>query len=479
MQRKRLLLLLAVATSLCGALLFFWLRQPRGNLRAPLTLSDYRRHLMSLALPPEKDLPNIDPALAAFGKKIFLDPRFSKNGQISCAFCHRPEQTFTDQKARAVALGELERNTPTIVNSVLNFWFTWDGRADSLAAQAPGPLEHPMEQGISRTRVIRLAFQNYRKDFEKSFGAWNLPALQRLPDEALPEPIAQDLPASNAAYAITTIAGFSQLASIMRESSQDNRSPARQFSHQVMQQTAHDPSWYRNWTMMSEDDRSYVNQSFFKLTTALAAYEETLYSEPSAFDLFAERVSSNAETALEANLGEGFGLDELEGFKIFVGKGQCILCHNGPNFTNNQFHNTGLGPNGRALDVGRARGVMLVRADPFNCQNTDTARSAALESCAELPFLDEENVELVGAFKTPTLRHVAKTAPYFHDGRKATLREVIDFYNDLSDQPAIGHREESMRPLGLTEEEKISLQAFLESLSSEVYERQYPAGTKG
>ena len=90
------------------------------------------------------------------------------------------------------------------------------------------------------------------------------------------------------------------------------------------------------------------------------------------------------------------------------------------------------------------------------------------ESCRELPFLDTENPELIGAFKTPSLRNVAKTAPYMHDGRFATLEAVVEHYDQQSDKAATGHREELLRPLDLSDEEKEALVAFLNALSSPV-----------
>jgi cytochrome c peroxidase len=71
----------------------------------------------------------------------------------------------------------------------------------------------------------------------------------------------------------------------------------------------------------------------------------------------------------------------------------------------------------------------------------------------------------LGEFKTPTLRNVAQTAPYMHDGRFATLREVLDFYSELPGEPAFGHREETLQPAHFTEDEKADLEAFLHTLT--------------
>ena len=100
----------------------------------------------------------------------------------------------------------------------------------------------------------------------------------------------------------------------------------------------------------------------------------------------------------------------------------------------------------------------------FNCKSTvvqQARRETNLQLnpnnsvCDELEFLDTENLEIMGAFKTPTLRNLARTKPYMRDGRFSTIEEVVEHYNELSTRPAIGHREESLTPLGLSEKEKL------------------------
>src|SRR5690606_11019671 len=71
-------------------------------------------------------------AAVAFGKALFFDPNFSANGKISCATCHIPERFFTDGLPKSVGLGTSLRHSPSLLNSREQFWFFWDGRADSL-----------------------------------------------------------------------------------------------------------------------------------------------------------------------------------------------------------------------------------------------------------------------------------------------------------------------------------------------------------
>lgn len=158
------------------------------------------------------------------------------------------------------------------------------------------------------------------------------------------------------------------------------------------------------------------------IVEAIATYERTLISTNSAFD----RYMLGDSQAMQA--------PAIRGMALFRGKARCILCHNGPNFTDNQFHNLGVPQDGPLKeDLGR---YLVTRHDRDR-----------------------------GAFKTPTLRSIVETAPYMHDGVFLTLEEVIDFL----DQGGGGNPTLSplMKRLGLTQEEKTDLLAFLEALTGE------------
>jgi cytochrome c peroxidase len=150
---------------------------------------------------------------------------------------------------------------------------------------------------------------------------------------------------------------------------------------------------------------------------ALAAYERTLVTGNSRFDLYA----NGDKTALTDA--------EKRGLLLFVGKAACTQCHLGPNFTDNKFYALGLPERGKG-DAGR-----------FEVTKSNEDR---------------------GAFKTPTLRNVAITPPYMHDGSLGSLQEVVDFYDRGGDAMP---RSELMRKLDLTGDEKHDLIAFLESLT--------------
>lgn len=179
-----------------------------------------------------------------------------------------------------------------------------------------------------------------------------------------------------------------------------------------------------------EKYRQYFRELFnappdsINLAIAIAAFERTLETSNSPFDNW--KFTDDPRAVSDA---------AKRGFALFNEKGKCIKCHFGADFTANEFRNIGLF-NGRELnDSGRA----VISGD-----KTAT-----------------------GKFKTPGLRNVALTAPYMHNGMFKTLREVIDFYNepDKFVNKAIDRDTILARPLGLTEEEKNDLLAFLRSLT--------------
>ena len=160
------------------------------------------------------------------------------------------------------------------------------------------------------------------------------------------------------------------------------------------------------------------------LSKAIAAFEASLETSHSKFDLY-----MRDQGLLTA--------DEKAGQKIFVGKARCFDCHFTPDFTSDEFKNIGL-YNGKEL--------------------SDPGRFAITHDSADL-----------GKFKIPGLRNVEKTAPYMHDGRFKTLRQVIDYYNDPKSfvQDAIGTDSTLSKPLRLTEKEKMQLEAFLLTLTDQ------------
>jgi cytochrome c peroxidase len=117
-----------------------------------------------------------DPRAVALGRQLFFDSRFSANGYVSCATCHRPDQNFQDGLPLGKGVGLASRRTQTLLGVAYGPWFFWDGRKDSLWAQALIPLEGPAEHGGHRYQYARLIADFYATDYQALFGA--LPNLE-------------------------------------------------------------------------------------------------------------------------------------------------------------------------------------------------------------------------------------------------------------------------------------------------------------
>jgi cytochrome c peroxidase len=178
---------------------------------------------------------------------------------------------------------------------------------------------------------------------------------------------------------------------------------------------------------------------------------------PSRFDAYVQAVLNNDTAAMQTMLTP----DEVMGMRLFIGKGNCVNCHNGPLFTNNDFHNTGV-PTVPTLpeDIGRAHGAPQVRVDEFNCLSHYSDAQPA--QCGELQFMKPEGEQIIRAFKVPSLRNVAERGPFMHAGQFTTLDEVLAHYNRAPAAPT-GHTE--LKPLNLSETEIAQLIAFLKTLS--------------
>jgi cytochrome c peroxidase len=292
----------------------------------------------------------------------------------------------------------------SIVGTAYSPWLFWDGRKDSQWSQALGPMESAVEHGGNRTMYAHRIAQRYRAEYEIVFGP--LPNLASLPLNAGPV----DDPLARAA-----------------------------------------------WASMASVDQDAVSRLYANMGKAIAAYERQIMPGPSRFDRYVEALLKGDNSAARSALAP----EEVAGLRLFIGKANCTNCHNGPLFTNNDFHNTGV-PAVPTLpeDTGRALGANQVLQDPFNCLgNYSDAKPA---QCGELKFMKPEGEQLVRAFKPPSLRNVAERAPYMHSGQFSSLEEVLAHYNLAPASPA-GHSE--LKPLNLSESEIAELIAFLKTLS--------------
>jgi cytochrome c peroxidase len=192
---------------------------------------------------------------------------------------------------------------------------------------------------------------------------------------------------------------------------------------------------------------------------ALAAFQETLVTGRTAFDDY-------RDSLLRGNEGP-FPDDARRGLKIFIGKGNCNVCHFGPQFTNGEFSDTGvpffIAPG--KVDPGRSEGIRKLKANAFNLLgrfNDDPARSTATGTRHVEP--QHRNF---GEFRVPGLRNVAQTAPYMHNGSLATIEDVVRHYSELNEDRLHADGERILRRLDLTAEEAADLAAFLRSLSGQ------------
>ncbi|HJS38250.1 MAG TPA: cytochrome c peroxidase [Burkholderiales bacterium] len=193
---------------------------------------------------------------------------------------------------------------------------------------------------------------------------------------------------------------------------------------------------------------------------ALAAFQETRVSGRTPFDQFRDSLVKGDAAGIAA-----YPESAKRGLAIFIGKGKCNFCHLGPAFTNGEFHDTGIPffiEKGR-VDAGRHAGIQKLRASPYNllgAHNDDSKRSSGTGT--QHVRLEHRNF---GEFRTPSLRNLALTAPYMHNGSLATLRDVVNHYSTLSPDRLHADGEAILAALKLSEAEARDLVAFLETLS--------------
>jgi len=210
-----------------------------------------------------------------------------------------------------------------------------------------------------------------------------------------------------------------------------------------------------------------VDRVFSNLGKAIEAYERRLRSPPAPFDRYVVALKSG-----DARGQRILSSAAKRGLKLFVGTARCELCHSGPAFSDGLFHNLGLpaGP-GDAPDAGREVGIRGVRTDPFNGVGVFSDAPGKRTVRERLAFLPAPESQ-VGAFKTPTLREVGRTAPYMHDGRFTNLGQVLSFYAGETAAPAgaatkVGQRERTLDLIPhLTPAQQLDLTEFLQTLSS-------------
>lgn len=201
---------------------------------------------------------------------------------------------------------------------------------------------------------------------------------------------------------------------------------------------------------------------------SIAAYERRLVTGPSTFDRWVARWRERG-TPRDADSVPpmDFSASALRGLDLFTSRGLCWQCHVGPLLSDGEFHALGAAPrNDLIADGGRFEAVPQLQASPFRAGGVHSAspdgeQGKLVESLVPQP-------DQWGAFRTPNLRNVALTAPYFHQGQFATLEEVVTFYSTLEGAVTMDHHRESvLRRRDLSAQEISDIVSFLQSLTGE------------
>lgn len=309
------------------------------------------------------------------GRQLFFDTRLSKDNTISCASCHAPEFGYAKNTQFGEGVGGQKgsRNSPVAYNRILSALQFWDGRAATLEEQAKGPIANPIE--MSNTHDVCVShlgeIPGYKVQFEKVF-----------PDGVNIDNVAK------------AIASFER-ALVTAPSPWD-------YYEQL-----------RNFEKVYADDLTDLD--------ALKTDEPDVYEEYTKLKAAADAhpMDDSAKRGAELFFGEKAG---------------CTACHVGANFSDEKYHNLGVGMDAEKPDLGRYEITK-----------------------------DEKDK---GAFKTPTVRNVALTAPYMHDGSQKTLEEVVEWY-DKGGHPN-PNLDPKIKPLKLTAEEKADLVAYMKALTGEL-----------
>ncbi|MCA9104538.1 MAG: c-type cytochrome [Planctomycetales bacterium] len=309
------------------------------------------------------------------GRQLYFDPRLSRDSSVSCASCHHPDKGWGFDTQFGVGIDGQEggRNSPVSFNRILSGAQFWDGRADSLEAQAIGPIANPIEMGFTHDECVERLREipGYRLQFDKIF-----------PESGV------------------TIENVGKALASFERIVVTGPSPADYYEPLLL-----------------------VETQYAELLADLEEFEEF---EPDAYDLWVE-LSKQAEAHPMSDAAK-------RGRELFFGeRANCVLCHSGANFADEQYHNLGVGMEVAEPDLGR-----------FEVTGEERDR---------------------GAFKTPTLRNIELTAPYMHDGSQATLEEVVDWYAKGGHPNAF--LSDKIKKLDLTDQDRADLVAYMRALTGE------------
>lgn len=327
-------------------------------------------------------------AKVELGRHLFFDKAMSVDNSTSCSSCHSPSVGLCDPTGLATSLGfgarVGTRNAPALANIGYFTSITWDGKFNTLEEHALAPIFNNIEMGnnFSSTGVDPISTGYYHSD-----------------------------PGSN-----DTLFLFGRI---------DGK---KSRIHDVDQYSKKTDLSGKNYYTLLHDAWNTTTLSMEIIAKSLAAYERTFISTGSKFD----RYNNGDKEVLKYNP------QAVHGLQLFmdVNGANCIGCHSGYNFTDQQFHNNGLVPAGQRIDSGRI-GISKNSADLFK-------------------------------FRTPSLRNVALSAPYMHDGRLKSLDAVMAFYKNGGDQNA-QNKDLKIKPLTLSDQDVADIIEFLKTLTDQKF----------
>ena len=337
-----------------------WLSDPQNHVELmpelPLGLATGATQITGIDVNP------LTRAKIELGRQLYFDTRLSKNSTISCASCHNPIEGYTAHTEFGVGIDGQEggRNSPVAYNRILSGAQFWDGRVDSLEAQAVGPIANPTEMGFTHEGVVeRLSqIQVYKRQFDAIFG---------------------EVTIDRVGQAIAT------------------------FERAIVT----DPSPWDYYEALLPFE---------------ALDEEDIADDEDLAEKYAMLTAGAEANPMSDSAKRGRDI-------FFTEKGNFTACHVGANLADEKYHNLGVGMEKEEPDLGR--------------------------------FAVTGDEQDMGAFKTATIRNVALTAPYMHDGSQQTLEEVVEWYNKGGHPNP--HLSDKVRPLNLTDQEKSDLVEFMKA----------------
>jgi cytochrome c peroxidase len=430
---------------------------------------------------------------------------------VSCATCHDPARGGGDHTSVpnniSVGAGWYDVNSQQTINAAHYPLLYWNGRSDSLWGQAAAVMESPVSMNGDRVAITRVILESYRAKYEAAFGAeYPLAPVPALPigneararRELLRDPQSEAGPCKDPApncQAGCELKGPTPEkldcypSGLPLHGKPGRRAPER--PQTVCTFAGSDPLDLNKpptsepfddaFDCLTKDEQDQINRVFVNVAKAIGAYERKLASTDSPFDRFvAEGPSSTAISD-----------DARRGLKLFVGKASCVDCHNGPMLSDGGFHNIGVPQTGPGVPT-----EVECKVPGFcDCTRADNAETclpwgwedglAKLRSSLNPfrrngPWADNTTMGMEshgryytmtadptrrGSWRTPSLRDVAVTGPYMHNGIYRTLEEVVWHYDQGGETGEGGPKAPELKPLLLTARERSDLVAFLKTLT--------------